>query len=105
MACDEPDRIIELVTHFPEFKQMYETLYQMCLNVERVMDMFSEELRILDRNTVKYMIEEQQQEIDSLKDERRKAIENMLRENMTVEKIVSLLNCDQTLVEEIKNEM
>ena len=31
------------------------------------MRMFSEELRILDRNTVKYMIEEQQKEIDSYK--------------------------------------
>ena len=44
---------------------MYETLYRMCLNVEKVMNMFfSEELRILDRNTVQYMIDEQQKEID-----------------------------------------
>lgn len=64
MSSDDPDRIIELITGFPEFKSMYETLYQMCLNMERVMNMFSEELRILDRNTVKYMIDEQQQEID-----------------------------------------
>ena len=69
MACDEPERIIELITRFPEFKPMYETLYQMCLNVERVMEMFSEELRILDKNTVKYMIEEQQQEIDKKNEE------------------------------------
>jgi len=33
------------------------------------MRMFSEELRILDRNTVKYMIEEQQKEIDSYKEQ------------------------------------
>ena len=64
LSNDEPNRIIELITQFPEFKPMYETLYQMCQNIERVMDMFSEELRILDKNTVKYMIEEQQQEID-----------------------------------------
>ena len=41
MACDEPERIIELITRYPEFKPMYETLYQMCLNVERVMEMSS----------------------------------------------------------------
>ena len=36
---------------------MYETLYRMCQNTERMMEMFfSEELRELDRNTVKYMI-------------------------------------------------
>lgn len=67
LSDDRPDKIIELITKFPNFKAMYETLYQMCQNVERMMEMFSEELRILDRNTVKYMIEEQQQEIDSLK--------------------------------------
>lgn len=67
LTSNNPDRIIELITKYPEFKPMYETLYQMCQNVEKVMGMFSEELRIMDQNTVKYMIEEQQQEIDSLK--------------------------------------
>lgn len=65
LSDDRPDKIVELISEFPEFKPMYETLYQMCQNVERVMEMFSEELRIMDRNTVKYMIEEQQQEIES----------------------------------------
>ena len=63
---DRPEKIIELITKYPDFKAMYETLYQMCQNVEKVMGMFSEELRILDRSTVKYMVEEQQQEIDAL---------------------------------------
>lgn len=66
LSSDNPNKIIELITSYPEFKAMYETLYQTCQNVERVMEMFSEELRILDQNTVKYMIEEQQQEIDEL---------------------------------------
>ncbi|MBR2401344.1 MAG: PD-(D/E)XK nuclease family transposase [Lachnospiraceae bacterium] len=66
LSNDNPDKIIELITSYPEFKAMYDTLYQTCQNVERVMEMFSEELRILDQNTVKYMIEEQQQEIDDL---------------------------------------
>ena len=37
LTSEEPDRIIELITRYPEFKSMYETLYQMCENVERVM--------------------------------------------------------------------
>lgn len=65
LTDDRPERILELITKYPEFKPMYETLYQMCLNVERVMNMFfSEELRILDRNTVQYMIDEQQKELE-----------------------------------------
>jgi len=65
LSDDRPEKIIELITKYPEFKPMYETLYQMCVNVEKVMNMFfSEELRILDRNTVQYMIDEQQKEIE-----------------------------------------
>ena len=67
LSEDNPERIISLIEHYPEFKPMYETLYQLCQNTERVMELFSEELRILDRNTVKYMIEQQQQEIDKQK--------------------------------------
>lgn len=67
---DNPERIIELITAYPQFKGMYETLYRMCRDIERVMGMFfSEELRIMDQNTVKYMIEEQQKEIDTYKEE------------------------------------
>ena len=66
---DSPEKVIELITAYPEFQGMYATLYEMCRNTERVMRMFSEELRILDRNTVKFMIEEQQKEIDSYKEQ------------------------------------
>lgn len=64
LASDEPERIIELITRYPEFKPLYETLYQMCRNVEGLMGFFSEELRIMDKNMVKYMIEEQQKELE-----------------------------------------
>ena len=51
LSDDRPEKIIELITKFPDFKALYETLYRMCQNIEKVMEMFSEELRILDRNT------------------------------------------------------
>ena len=70
LTDDRPEKIMELITKYPEFKPMYETLYQMCVDVEKVMNMFfSEELRILDRNTVYYMIDEQQKELDEKKQE------------------------------------
>lgn len=65
---DEPERIGKLIEKYPKFKRMYEIIYQMCLNVERVMNMFSEELRILDRNTVQLMIDELQKTIDMQND-------------------------------------
>jgi len=69
LGCDEPEYIVELINKYPIFKDMYADLYNMCLNVEGVMDMFSKELQILDQNTVKYMIDEMQEELDNIKDE------------------------------------
>ena len=63
-STDDPEEIIKLITDFPQFKPMYETLYQMCRNVENIMGFFSEELREMDRNTVRYMIDELQKEVD-----------------------------------------
>ena len=69
LGCDEPEYIIKLIKEYPYFLSLYNDLYNMCLNVERVLGMFSEELRILDRNTVKYMIDEMQEELDTKKAE------------------------------------
>ena len=66
-SMDDPEEIIKLITDFPQFKPMYETLYQMCQNVENIMGFFSEELREMDRNTVRYMIDELQKEVDTQK--------------------------------------
>lgn len=65
---DSPERIIELLEKYPEFKPLYEHVYEMCRNVEKVMEMYSKELLEMDRNTVQYMIDEMQEEINQ-KDE------------------------------------
>jgi len=67
-SSDQPEKVIELITAYPEFKPMYEELYRLCLNTERVMDMFSQELYELDTNTVKYMMDEMQDEINDLQE-------------------------------------
>ena len=65
LSMDDPDMIIQLITEYPEFKVMYQQAYEICRNVEALMGIFSEELRIMDRNTVKYMVDQMQEEIDS----------------------------------------
>ena len=67
LSMDDPDMIIQLITEYPEFKAMYHQAYEICRNVEALMGIFSEELRIMDRNTVKYMVDQMQEEIDSQK--------------------------------------
>ena len=64
LSMDEPDMIIKLIEEYPEFKVMYQQVYEMCRNVEGLMGIFSEELKIMDRNTVKYMVDQMQDELD-----------------------------------------
>ncbi len=66
LGCDEIEYIMKLITDYPEFIPMYSQLYEMCCNVEEVMKMFSKELQILDRNTVRLMIDEFQERVDEL---------------------------------------
>lgn len=42
---------------------MYQQIYYICRNTEKVMELYSEELKILDRNTVQLMIDEMQEEL------------------------------------------
>lgn len=63
LTFDEPERVLQLIERFPEFRVLYEDVYEMCRNIEGVMNMYSKELAELDRNTVRYMIEEQEKEI------------------------------------------
>ena len=68
LACDEPEKIVTLIDKYPEFCEIYREGYEICRNTERVMEMFSKELYELDRNTVQYMMDEQQETIDAQKE-------------------------------------
>ena len=69
LGSDDPEDIIRLIEKHPDFKAMYQQIYDICRNVEDMMGLFSEELAILDENTVKYMMDEMQEEIDKQKAE------------------------------------
>ena len=64
LSMDDPEEIARLIEGYPEFRSMYEEVYEICRNTEKVMNMFSKELQELDRNTVQYMIDEMQDTID-----------------------------------------
>ena len=66
-ASEEPERIIELIESYPDFREIYGDIYEICLNMEKVMGMYSKELQELDRNTVQYMIDEMQEIINDQK--------------------------------------
>lgn len=87
LASDLPEDIIEVIDKYPEFKALYQDVYVMCLNTEKVMNMFSKELSQLDKNTVQYMIDEMQTEIDGMKhelEEKDNVIVNVINEKDSI---------------------
>ena len=70
-STDDPDRIVQLIETWPDFRQMYQEAYQLCRKTEAVMGLFSEELQELDRNTVQLMIDEMQTELERLREEQK----------------------------------
>lgn len=98
LSIDKPEIIIKLITDYPEFKMLYEEVYEMCLNMERMMEMFSKELLELDKNTVQYMIDEMQDKIDEL------ISKNTEKENALAEKEY-LLSQQDSLLEKQQQEI
>lgn len=90
LSVDDPDIIATLLEKYPEFQKLYQQIYELCLNIERVMDMFSKELQELDRNTVQYMIDEMQEEIDTLKKEKKISEERLTNEIAELKKKLAL---------------
>ena len=75
LSQDDPDMIINLLNCNPEFKKIYDEVYTICLNMERMMSMFSKELEILDRNTVKLMVDEMIEEYTKMTEEHAQKME------------------------------
>ena len=105
LSTDEPEIIIELIRQYPEFKEMYEEIYVMCQNVEKVMEMFSKELIQLDRNTVQYMIDEMQDTIDVQKETIDTQKEKLEEQKTTINTQKEELEAKQNTIDTQKDEI
>ena len=94
LSNDDPEVMVKLMEEYPEFRKMYEEIYDMCLNTEKVMNMWSKELLELDKNTVQYMIDEMQDEIDAQK------VQLQEKDTQLQEKDTQLQEMDKLLVEQ-----
>ena len=57
----------KLVEEYPEFKECYHDIMRFRTNPEELIHMFSEALIQMDKNTVRYMIEELKRQLDVLR--------------------------------------
>ena len=84
LSSDDPQIILRILDQFPGiFRPLYDRICAMCRNTKEMIYMFSEELSILDKNTVMMMIEEQQETIEQQKkklSQKEEAIEQQKKE-------------------------
>ncbi|MCR4763764.1 MAG: PD-(D/E)XK nuclease family transposase [Lachnospiraceae bacterium] len=65
-TAEEPSDVLALINRWPMFLSMYQDIAAFRKNPEEVISMFSEALRIMDRNTTKYWIDSLKQEHDAM---------------------------------------
>ena len=73
----------KLVSEYPWLEEIYRELAMLRRKPEEVLGMFSDALKIMDQNTVKYMIDEQQKKINEQQqemDEQRQKINEQQQE-------------------------
>lgn len=71
LTVDSPEEGQKLAFEYPEYPWIEEILEEIAMlreKPEEVLGMYSEALRILDRNTIKYMIEELEKELEETKE-------------------------------------
>lgn len=66
IGSDRPEHICKVIQSFPKFEEIYRDIEYFRYHPKEAVGMFSEALRIMDENTVKYMIDEQAQTIKEL---------------------------------------
>ena len=67
LCADDPKRIWEIQEKFPFFKPLYHDIFKFRGKIGEVLNMFSEELRIMDKNTELLMIDEFREEAENLR--------------------------------------
>jgi len=94
---------MSLIEQYPRFKEYYKEVYELCSDIEKVMNMFSRELAILDSNTVDYMIDEMQNTIDEQKntiDEQKSTIDE---QKSTIDEQKSTIDEQKSMIDEQKS--
>ena len=69
IGSDKPEDILWLIEKYPEFEAVYREVFCFRYQMEELVSMYSEALQVLDANTVKYMVERQQEEIAKQKNQ------------------------------------
>lgn len=65
-SSDDPAKILTLISKYPEFCELYQEIAEFRKKPEELIHMYSEALAIADRNTIRMMIDDMQEELANL---------------------------------------
>lgn len=85
LAYDDPEHVYQIQDRFPRFRELYADMAGFRKNVKEVLGMFSEALAIMDRNTVRNMMEEQQKELEENKKKLEESKEELEKKDKELE--------------------
>ncbi len=105
LSSDSPEDIARLIEDYPCFKPLYEDIYEMCQNTEDIMGLFSKELQMLDENTMQFMIDTMQDELEDLKAERKKCIDEIVEMDHTIAEQTNTIAEQSNTIEELKRKL
>ena len=99
-SSDKPEDMIELVKRYPEFLEYYHDIVEFRKNPEELINMFSEALIQMDKNTVKYMIEEQQKELEEQQKELKEQQKELEEQHKELEEQQKIIKAQQSEIAE-----
>ncbi|MCD7761662.1 MAG: PD-(D/E)XK nuclease family transposase [Lachnospiraceae bacterium] len=102
---DAPEMIELLIRQYPYFRELYNQVYKLCGNMEDIMGCFSEALQEMDRNTVQYMIEEQQARIEEQKGQIEEQQERLKEKDSQLEEQKDQLEEQKRQIAELKRKL
>lgn len=97
--------ILEVCEAFPEFIPLYEQVFAFRQDAGRLMEMYSEALRIMDRNTERYMVEELQDELEKKKDELQRAEQELQQTEQEIEQTRDEIRQTKQEIEQTRDEI
>lgn len=104
LSLDDPERIWEIQSKFPQFKEMYQDLADFRTDIREVLSMFSKSLAILDRNTERYMIEESKKELEMSKAEIEKNKAEMEKSKAEIERLNNIIKQKDQQLESLQKQ-
>lgn len=105
LSEDDPGMIEQLINSYPQFIPLYEEVYEMCRNTERVMNLYSKELLLLDKNTVQLMIDEMQDTIEDQGRQINQKNEQLSQKDAQLSQQAEQLNQQEQLIKEMKRKI